>query len=90
MSDKELKDNLYNIKNLSQTDNLEEDEENEETNKPKKGMFTKVEKAAEKAGYSKKAASKIAGAAKAKKAGTYKDEQDEETIKESRKLFVRN
>ena len=41
MSDKELKDNLYNIKNLSQPDNLEEDEE---TEKPKKGMFTKGKK----------------------------------------------
>ena len=83
MSDKELEDNLYNIKNLSQPDNLEEDEED---SKPKKGMFTKVEKAAEKAGYSKKAAEKIAGAAKAKKKGTYKGEEDEETIKESRKI----
>jgi hypothetical protein len=86
MSEKELKDNLYNIKNLSQPDNLEEDEEGEESSKPKKGMFTKVEKEAEKAGYSKKAASKIAGAAKAKKAGTYKGEEDEETIQESRKI----
>jgi hypothetical protein len=75
MSDKELKDNLYNIKNLSQPDNLEEDEED---SKPKK--------AAEKAGYSKKSASKIAGAAKSKKAGTYKGGEDEETIKESRKI----
>jgi len=83
MSDKDLKDNLYNIKNLSQPDNLEEDEED---GKPKKGMFTKVEKSAEKAGYSKKAAVKIAGAAKAKKAGTYKGEESEETIKESRKI----
>ena len=77
MSDKELKDNLYNIKNLSQPDNLEEDEE---------GVFTKVEKSAKKAGFGKKAASKIAGAAKAKKAGTYKGKEDEETIKESRKI----
>jgi len=83
MSDKELKDNLYNIKNLSQPENLEEDEE---TEKPKKGMFTKVKKEAKKAGYGEKAASKIAGAAKAKKAGTYKGEEDEETIKESRKI----
>jgi hypothetical protein len=83
MSDKELEDNLYNIKNLSQPDNLEEDEEDSE---PKKGMFTKVKKAAKKAGYSKKASEKIAGAAKAKKKGTYKSEEDEETIKESRKI----
>lgn len=79
MSAKELEDNHYNIKNLS-----EEDEEDE---KPKKGMFTKVEKAAEKGGYSKKAAVKIAGAAKAKKAGTYKSEEDEEElVKESGKI----
>jgi hypothetical protein len=77
MSDKELKDNLYNIKNLSQPDNLEEDEE---------GVFTKVEKSAKKAGFGKKAASKIAGAAKAKNAGTYKGKENEETIKESRKI----
>jgi hypothetical protein len=44
MSDKDLKDNLYNIKNLSQPDNLEEDEESEKTDKPKKGMFTKGKK----------------------------------------------
>jgi hypothetical protein len=44
MSEKELKDNLYNIKNLSQPDNLEEDEEGEESSKPKKGMFTKGKK----------------------------------------------
>jgi hypothetical protein len=79
-------ENLYNITNLSQPDNLEEDEESKESSKPKKGMFTKVEKAAKTAGYSKKAASKIAGAAKAKKAGTYKNDEDEETIKESRKI----
>lgn len=83
MSEKELKDNLYNIKNLSQPENLEEDEED---SKPKKGMFTKVKKAAEKAGHGEEAASKIAGAAKAKKQGTYKNEEDEETIKESRKI----
>jgi hypothetical protein len=44
MSDKDLKDNLYNIKNLSQPDNLEEDEESEKTDKLKKGMFTKGKK----------------------------------------------
>lgn len=83
MSEKELEDNLYNIKNLSQPENLEEDEED---GKPKKGMFTKVKKAAKKAGHSEEAASKIAGAAKAKKKGTYENEEDEETIKESRKI----
>jgi hypothetical protein len=83
MSKKELDDNLYNIKDLSQPESSEEDEEDK---KPKKGMFTKVEKEAEKAGYSKKAAQKIAGAAKAKVKGTYKGEEDEETIKESRKI----
>lgn len=83
MSEKELEDNLYNIKNLSQPESLEEDEED---TKPKKGMFTKVKKAAKKAGYGEEAASKIAGAAKAKKQGTYKNEEDEETIKESRKI----
>ena len=44
MTEKDLKDNLYNIKNLSQPDNLEEDEESEKTDKPKKGMFTKGKK----------------------------------------------
>ena len=44
MSDKELKDNLYNIKNLSQPDNLEEDEEDA---KPKKGVVKKTKKKAE-------------------------------------------
>jgi hypothetical protein len=44
MSDKDLKDNLYNIKNLSQPDNLEEDEESEKTDKPKKRMFSKGKK----------------------------------------------
>jgi len=83
MSKKELDDNLYKIKDLSQPESSEEDEEDK---KPKKGMFTKVEKEAEKAGYSKKAAQKIAGAAKAKVKGAYKGEEDEETIKESRKI----
>ena len=36
MSKKELDDNLYNIKNLSQPDSLEEDEETEEVDKSKK------------------------------------------------------
>lgn len=81
MSKKELEDNLYNIKSLSQPENLEEDEESDT-----KDMFTKVKKAAKKSGYGEKAASKIAGAAKAKKQGTYKNEEDEETIKESRKI----
>jgi hypothetical protein len=40
----------------------------EEKTKKEKHVFTKVEKAAEKAGYSKKSAAKIAGAAKAKAA----------------------
>ena len=44
MSDKELKDNLYNIKNLSQPDNLEEDEEDV---KPKKRVVKKPKKKAE-------------------------------------------
>jgi len=44
MSDKELKDNLYNIKNLSQPDNLEEDEEDV---KPKKRVVKKTKKKAE-------------------------------------------
>lgn len=43
-----------------------ESEEVTEGKHSKKHIFTKVEKAAEKAGYSKKAAEKIAGAAKAK------------------------
>lgn len=45
-----------------------EDEEVNEAKHSKKHVFTKVEKAAEKAGYSKKSAEKIAGAAKAKAA----------------------
>ena len=41
MSDKELNDNLYNIKNLSQPDDLEEDEEDV---KPKKRVVKKTKK----------------------------------------------
>ena len=78
ISSKDLEDNLYNINDLSY-------DEDEESKKPKKGMFTKVKKAAEKDGYSKKAAEKIAGAAKAKKRGVYK-ENDEEITEESRKI----
>ena len=79
MSKKDIEDNLYHIDELSY-------DEDEETKKPKKGTFTKTEKAAEKAGYGKKAAVKIAGAAKAKAAGTYKEGFDEETALESRKI----
>jgi len=73
MSAKDIGDNLYNIDDLS----YDEDEET------KKGTFTKVEKAAEKAGYGKKAASKIAGAVKAKKRA---EEDEEELVKESGKI----
>jgi len=45
-----------------------EGEEVTEAKHSKKHVFTKIERAAEKAGYSKKAAEKIAGAAKAKAA----------------------
>jgi len=79
MSQKELDDNLYHIDELSY-------DEDEETKKPKKGTFTKTEKAAEKAGYGKKAAAKIAGAAKAKAAGTYKEGSEQEITEESRKI----
>ena len=82
MSKQDIADNLYNIDNLS----YDEDEEDKKSSKPKKGMFTKVEKEAKKSGYSKEAASKIAGAAKAKKTGTYKGKEDEEIAKESRKI----
>ena len=79
MSKKDIEDNLYCIDELSY-------DEDEETKKPKKGTFTKTEKAAKKAGHSKKAAVRIAGAAKAKVAGTYKEGFDEETALESRKI----
>lgn len=73
MSKKDIDNNLYNIDDLS----YDEDEES------KKGTFTKVEKAAEKAGYGKKAALKIAGAVKAKKRA---EEDEEELVKESGKI----
>jgi hypothetical protein len=73
MSKKDIEDNLYNIDSLS----YDEDEET------KKGTFTKVKKAAEKAGYGKKAASKIAGSVKAKKKA---EEDEEELVKESGKI----
>jgi len=79
MSKKDIEDNLYCIDELSY-------DEDGETKKPKMGTFTKTEKAAKKAGHSKKAAVRIAGAAKAKAAGTYKEGFDEETALESRKI----
>lgn len=85
MSKKELDDNLYNIKDLSEEDEEMKDED-AEGKKAKKGTFTKIEKAAEKSGYSKKAAQKIAGAAKAKIKGTYSKEEDEESQKVSGKI----
>lgn len=73
MSKTDIDDNLYSIDDLS----YDEDEET------KKGTFTKVEKSAEKAGYGKKAALKIAGAVKAKKKA---EEDEEELVKESGKI----
>lgn len=79
---KSKKENAYNIDNLSQDCGCEEDEET-------KHVFTSTFKAARKQGKSKKAASKIAGAAKAKYEGEEVAKEDEKMVKESINNFMR-